>query len=154
MQKICPTYSKCTQEVKTFSSWADLLLDENIDHAEKKAQNSDVERGLLHGENDVIKFQILFCKYLCTTFLLQIFVSFRSVQLVPFSFPSWLRSVHFVYYKSKMRWKLLKYLVVDKTRAEFYWNIWTRIKLWNIWTRINWEGKFRNTDFLLSMGFN
>ena len=30
------------------------------------------------------KFQILFCKYLCTTCLLQILVSFRSVQLVPF----------------------------------------------------------------------
>ena len=84
MQKICPTYSKCTKEVKTFSSWADLLLDENIDHAEKRAQNSDVERGLLHGENDVIKFQILFCKYLCTTCWLQILVSFKSVQLVPF----------------------------------------------------------------------
>ena len=88
MQKICPNYSKCTKEVKTFSSWADLLWDENINHAEKKAQHSDVERGLLHGETDVIKFQILFCEYLCTTFLLKIFVSFRSVQLVPFSFPS------------------------------------------------------------------
>ena len=84
MQKICPNYSKCTKEVKTFLSWADLLWDENINHGEKKAQHSDVERGLLHGENDVIMFQILFYEYLCTTFLLQILVSFRSVQLVPF----------------------------------------------------------------------
>ena len=50
----------------------------------KKAQNSDAERGRLHGEIDVLKFQILFCKYLCTTCLLQILASFRSVQLVPF----------------------------------------------------------------------
>ena len=50
----------------------------------KKAQNSDAEWGPLHGEIDVLKFQILFCKYLCTTCLLQILVSFRSVQLVPF----------------------------------------------------------------------
>ena len=83
-----PKLQQMYKKVKTFLSWADLLWDENINHAEKKAQHSDVERGLLHGETDVIKFQILFCEYLCTTFLLQIFVSFRSVQLVPFSFPS------------------------------------------------------------------
>ena len=71
----------------------------------KKAQNSDAERGRLHGEMDVLKFQILFCKYLCTTWLLQILVSFRRVQLVPFSLLSWLRSVHFVPYKYKMRGK-------------------------------------------------
>ena len=50
----------------------------------KKAQNSIVERGPLHGEIDVLKFQKLFCKYLCAICLLQILVSFRSVQLVPF----------------------------------------------------------------------
>ena len=79
-----PKLQQMYKRVKTFLSWADLLWGENIDHAEKKAQNSDVERGLLHGENDVIMFQILFYEYLCTTFLLQIFVSFRSVQFVPF----------------------------------------------------------------------
>ena len=63
-----PKLQQMYKRVKTFLSWADLLWGENIDHAEKKAQSSDVERGLLHGENDVIKFQILFCKYLCTTF--------------------------------------------------------------------------------------
>ena len=50
----------------------------------KKAQNSDAQRSRIHGEIDVLKFQILFCKYLCATCLLQILVSFRSVQLVPF----------------------------------------------------------------------
>ena len=50
----------------------------------KKAQNSDAHRSRIHGEIDVLKFQILFCKYLCATCLLQILVSFRSVQLVPF----------------------------------------------------------------------
>ena len=83
----------------------------------KKAQNSVAERGRLHGEIEVLKFQILFCKYLCTTCLLQILVSFRIVQLVPFSLLGWLRSVHFVHYKYKMRWK----------------------SIWNIWMRIKWE---------------
>ena len=52
----------------------------------KKAQNSDAHRSRIHSEIEVWKFQILFCKYLCATCLLQILVSFRSVQLVPFYF--------------------------------------------------------------------
>ena len=32
---------------------ADLLLDKNIDHTEKKAQNSNIERGRLHDEIEV-----------------------------------------------------------------------------------------------------
>ena len=39
--------------LKPVSFGADLLQDENIDHAEKKAQNSDIERGRLHGEIEV-----------------------------------------------------------------------------------------------------
>ena len=41
----------------------------------KKAQNSVAERGRLHGEIEVLKFQILFCKYLCTSYLGEIFDS-------------------------------------------------------------------------------
>ena len=46
-----------------------------MDHAEKKAQNSDAERGHIHGEIEVLKFKILFCKYLCTSYLGEIFDS-------------------------------------------------------------------------------
>ena len=39
--------------LKSVSFKADLLKDENIDHAEKKDQNSDAEWGRLHGEIEV-----------------------------------------------------------------------------------------------------
>ena len=62
---------------------ADFLQDENIDKAKKNALSSDFNGGPLHGEIGLLKYQILFCKYLCTSCLHQILVSFRSVQLVP-----------------------------------------------------------------------
>ena len=43
--------------MKTASFGANFLYDENIDHTEKKAQNSDFERGQFHGENEVVKFE-------------------------------------------------------------------------------------------------
>ena len=44
---------------------ADFLYDENIYHAEKKAQNSDVEWDRLHGEIEVVKLEIRnFCHFL------------------------------------------------------------------------------------------
>ena len=49
-RKFAQNYRKFTKKVKTISFGADLLQDENIDHAEKKAQNSDAERGRLHVE--------------------------------------------------------------------------------------------------------
>ena len=61
----------------------------------------------------------MFCKYLCTSCLRQKLVSFKRVQLVPFSLPNWLRSVHFVLYKYKMRGN----------------------SIWNIWTLLKWEAK-------------
>ena len=39
---------------------ADLLQDENIDHAEKKGQNSVVERGRLHGEIEVLQWTLTY----------------------------------------------------------------------------------------------
>ena len=45
----------------------------------KKAQNSDAKRSRIHGEIDVLKFQILFCKYMCTSYLGEIFDS-RSTR--------------------------------------------------------------------------
>ena len=59
------------------------------------------------------------------TCLLQLLLLIRSVQLVPFSFLSWWRSVHFVHYKFKMRAKSIR----------------------NIWTQTKWEVEFRNTNF-------
>ena len=54
-------YNKCIKKkLKTVAFGADLLKDENIDHAKKKAQNSDAERGRLYREIEVLKFQILF----------------------------------------------------------------------------------------------
>ena len=38
------------KNLKPVSFKADFLYDENIDHSEKKALNSDFERGRLHGE--------------------------------------------------------------------------------------------------------
>ena len=74
----------------------------------------------------------MFCKYLCTTSLRKKLVSFKRIQLVPFSLPSWLRKIHFVLYKYKMRGN----------------------SIWNIWIWIKWEAKLRNPNFPLSMGFN
>ena len=47
---------------------------------------------------------------------------------------SWLRSIHFVHYKYKMRGK-------------YIWNLWVRIK-WegNIWMLIKWEAKLANPN--------
>ena len=39
------------KSLKFVSFEADFLYDENIDHDEKKAQNSDFDLGQLHGEN-------------------------------------------------------------------------------------------------------
>ena len=39
------------KRLKTVSFGADFLYDENIDHTEKKAQNSNVEWARLHCEN-------------------------------------------------------------------------------------------------------
>ena len=50
----------------------------------KKAQNSDVEWGRLHGQIGVLRLQIVFFKYLCTSYLGEIFVTFDRGQLVPF----------------------------------------------------------------------
>ena len=112
----------------------------------KKAQNSFVERCRLHSEIGLLKKQILFCKYLCTSCSRQILVSFRRVQLVSFSLLSWLRSVRFVPCRYKMRGKSI-------------WNIWIRNKMrgksiWNIWTRIKWEAKLTNLNWPPLMGLN
>ena len=48
------------KRMKGASFGADFLYDENIDSAEKKAQNSYVEWGPLHGEIELLKKQILF----------------------------------------------------------------------------------------------
>ena len=98
-------------------------------HAKKKAQNSIAQRGRLHGEIKVWKLELVFCKYLCTSYLGEIF---ERVQFVPFSLLSWLRSVHFVPYKYKMRGK----------------------SIWNIWTRIKWEAKLANLKWTPLMGLN
>ena len=95
----------------------------------KKALNSAAQRGRLHGEIKVWKLELVFCKYLCTSYLGEIF---ERVQFVPFSLLSWLRSVHFVPYKYKMRGK----------------------SIWNIWTRIKWEAKLANLKWRPSMGLN
>ena len=109
----------------------------------KKAQNSDVERGPLHGEIDVLKFQILFCKYLCTACLLQILVSFRSVQLVPFFLTELIQKCSFSPQQIENERKIyLKYLDADKMGGK---------SIWNIWTRIKWEAKFQNTNFPLTL---
>ena len=50
--------------MKTVSFGADLLQDENIDHAEKKAQNSHAERGHLHGEIEVLNKVVHFVLYM------------------------------------------------------------------------------------------
>ena len=42
------------KSLKLVSFGADFLYD---DHTEKKAQNSDFERGQFHGENEVVKFE-------------------------------------------------------------------------------------------------
>ena len=38
------------KSLKSVSFKADFLYDDNIDHSEKKALNSDFEQGRLHGE--------------------------------------------------------------------------------------------------------
>ena len=48
------------KSLKGASSQADFWHGENIDHAEKKALNSDVGWGPLHGEIGHLKKQILF----------------------------------------------------------------------------------------------
>ena len=63
---------------------ADFLYDENIDHNEKKAQNSESEWARIHGQIEVLRLQIVFFKYLCTSYLGEIFVTFGRGQLVPF----------------------------------------------------------------------
>ena len=82
--KFDQNYSKCKKSWIR-SRWGLIFCRMKIlTMPRKKAQNSDAQRSRIHGEINVLKFQILFCKYLCTTCLLQILVSFRSVQLVPF----------------------------------------------------------------------
>ena len=83
----------------------------------KKAHNSDVERGRLHGVIEVWRLKIVNCKYFCISYLGEIF---ERVQFVPFSLLSWLRSFHFVPYKYEMRGKSI-------------WNIWTRINERQSW---------------------
>ena len=46
------------KRLKGASFGADFLYDENIDYAEKKAQNSYVEWGPLHSEIELLKKQI------------------------------------------------------------------------------------------------
>ena len=48
------------KSLKGASSRADFWYGENIDHAEKKALNSDVGWGPLHGEIGLLKKHILF----------------------------------------------------------------------------------------------
>ena len=43
------------KRLKPASFGADFLYEENIDHTEKKAQNSNVEWDRLHGEIEVLK---------------------------------------------------------------------------------------------------
>ena len=43
------------KHLKSASFGADFLYDENIDYTEKKAQNSNVEWGQLHGQIGVLK---------------------------------------------------------------------------------------------------
>ena len=45
------------KRLNSVSFKADFLYDKDIDHTDKKAQNSDFERGRLQGENEVVKFE-------------------------------------------------------------------------------------------------
>ena len=82
------------KRLKGASVKADFWHGEYIEYADiKKAQNSDFHWGPLHGEIGLLKKQTLFYKYLCTSYLCQILVSFRRVQLIPFSFLSCLANV-------------------------------------------------------------
>ena len=79
----------------------------------------------LHGEIGLLKLQILFCKNLHSTWLHQILISFRRVQLVLFPFLSWFTNVSFA-------WGWL--IEIEKCSSRLL-----KIYIWKIWMQIKWE---------------
>ena len=99
----------------------------------KNAQNIVLVWGPLHGEIGVLKKQIFFCKYLCTSCLLQKWVSFKRVQLVPFSLPSWSRSVHFVLFRYKMQGISIWNIWIQHPVDNLIWSEAKKSKILKLW---------------------
>ena len=89
--------------------------------------------GPVHGEIGVLKKQIFFCKYLCTSCLLQKWVSFKRVQLVPFSLPSWSRSVHFVLFRYKMQGISIWNIWIQHPVDNLIWSEAKKSKILKLW---------------------
>ena len=89
----------------------------------KKAQNSDVEWGRLHGQIGVLRLQIVFFKYLCTSYLGEIFVTFDRGQLVPFLLlvVSIMLCYEFLFHKIQT-WNLQLFISSLTNVSEIFWH--------------------------------
>ena len=89
----------------------------------KKAQNSDVEWGRLHGQIGVLRLQIVFFKYLCTSYLGEIFVTFDRGQLVPFPLlvVSIMWCYEFLFHKIQT-WNLQLFISSLTNVSEIFWH--------------------------------